>query len=41
MNFYKLNGKNKNKKLYSRFYILFVRNQPKIDIQISFHFLPF
>ena len=30
MNLYKLNVKNKNTNLYSRFYILFIRNQRKM-----------
>jgi hypothetical protein len=30
MNLYKLNVKNKNTNLYSRFYILFIRNQSKM-----------
>jgi hypothetical protein len=36
MNLYKLNGKNKNINLHSRFYILFIHNKKdqKIDIQI-------
>jgi hypothetical protein len=42
MNLYKLNAKNKNMNLRSRFYILFIRNKKdqKNDIRISIRFHP-
>jgi hypothetical protein len=42
MNLYKLNNKNKNINLHSRFYILLIHNKKdqKTDIRISIHLHP-